>query len=678
MPDRLDLSAPDTPLQMPRGRVGGMSGWLVGALVGVLVGLWSLPPVRYTLGSQLRFALAQDSLPWLRTFDTQHSLREAARLDAAAAQLPDDYLLQVGRATALVEAGGVRPLPPPTVGHADNVQEVSDHTLVRLSAVARDFLFAPGAQAHLARYLMADRVRIQRAEIAPHDADQEPARTLPARYSDMKLILWALRNGQRADPDNAFWPAMQAAAYFAAGRDQQALDALAQCGQTTRWNSYIYEEIVGQWRLYSLTYGDHGAIQKIGPLSLIAFPHLRELRHMAEMARWHADRAVANGDVETALRIRRSVRLLGHVLRENAAWAYEALYGTDLLLISASDSDTISQQSAIRTVSEWEQQARHYLAFLRQAGKMSEITVLYTEVEDSCRLRAQVDIARADASYPGIPPGIPLVALFGDWMTGVCLLQQMILLCLGMGGAVGWNRMKGRMARRLAVWGTLAAAISMGLLLFSALPSSRLAALFTFSVCLLTVAAGDTLQRWQWRRRTNQSKMWEETNEKEGLLQTRVNSDLPLNRTAIEERWRTATTLRFLFALLTPGLILLYVLRPLLSSLHPVALLLANMMGIVPETSGLRALRVGLLADAFPITLIICLCLWGIFRRVAVSAAVVLGLRRLFLPSLTCIALFYLMLLNQTLRLDAEATHAINEAAKDDLHWVLTHSEGGE
>src|SRR5579862_8936590 len=41
-----------------------VSGWLVGIVAGVLIGLWALPPVRYTLSSQLQFALATDGAPW--------------------------------------------------------------------------------------------------------------------------------------------------------------------------------------------------------------------------------------------------------------------------------------------------------------------------------------------------------------------------------------------------------------------------------------------------------------------------------------------------------------------------------------------------------------------------------------------------------------------------------------
>ena len=685
------------------------SGWLVGMALGVLIGLCLLPPVRYTLGSQLRFALAQDGLPWVLSLDSERTLREAPRLDATAATLPDDYLLQVGRATAFVELGGVRAAPAPKVDHPDNAVDTSDHTLIRLTRVAHDFPIAAGAQAHLARYMMVDRVRIQRAELSQQTEEKKRRKeeeksqgtgnreqgtvakslstlnsqlsTLPSRYTDVKLMRMALSNGERLDPDNVFWPAMLAATYFAAGRDTQALDALARCDRKTRWDSYIYEEILGQWRLYSLAYGDHGATQKIGPLSVIAFPHLRELRRMAEMARWHADQEAGRGNVREALQIRHHLLRLGALLRDTATWAYEALYGTDLILIAASDNDATPRQTTVRAVAQWQQQAQGYLEFLRANGKLSEITLLTTEVEESCKLRAQVDGARADASYPGIPPGIPLIALFSSWMTGVCLVQQLLLLAVC--GAAAWllrqsARKQTRLPRamRLTGWFLVSAMVLIsGFFLLTGLLSSRLAIVFLIGCgCLFALVAGNIQSRWwQWRRiRAETTRLFDEAT----ATDTHEIASSEWQPMRVEQRWHRGTTGRLLFFLINPYFAALWFMRPLLSGLHPVAQLLTSLMGMEPATSFGRVFQVALLSCAMPLMLVTGLCLWALWRRVPVLAAITLGMRRVLLPTAICIALAYLILLQQTLSLDTESTHAINEVARDDMHWVLTHSEG--
>ena len=491
----------------------------------------------------------------------------------------------------------------------------------------------------------------------------------------------ALSNGERLDPDNVFWPAMLAATYFAAGRDTQALAALARCDHKTRWDSYIYEEILGQWRLYSLAYGDHGATQKIGPLSLIAFPHLRELRRMAEMARWHADQEAGWGNVRGAMQIRHHVQRVGNLLRDTATWAYEALYGTDLILIAASDSDANSRQTTVRTVGQWQQQAQGYLAFLRTNGKLSEITLLTTEVEECCKLRAQVDVARADSSYPGIPPGIPLMALFGSWMTGVCLVQQLLLLAISAGAA--WLLQKGmekkkRLPRATRFFGwflvTATVVISGGLLLTAFLSSRLIIVFLTGSCCLFILLTGRIQSRgWRWWRKHRRNTGTLDAAELPDTAQPTSPEWQPLR---VEQRWKRGTTWRILCVLLGPCLLALWLQRPLLSSLHPVAQLLTNLMGIEPVVSFGRVFQVALLSCALPLMLVTGLCLWALWRNVPVLAAVTMGLRRVLLPAMSCIALAYLILLQQTLSLDTESTRAINEVARDDLHWVLTHSEG--
>src|SRR5437764_1038099 len=105
----LGLIISEKPIPIPRApRAPKWSGWLIGAACGVLASLWAFPSVRYTLTAQLQFALAEDSVPWISSLDAQRSAREVPLLNRVAASNPDDYLLQVGRATALASIGGAR------------------------------------------------------------------------------------------------------------------------------------------------------------------------------------------------------------------------------------------------------------------------------------------------------------------------------------------------------------------------------------------------------------------------------------------------------------------------------------------------------------------------------------------------------------------------------------------
>ncbi|MCW3094527.1 MAG: hypothetical protein JWL77_145 [Chthonomonadaceae bacterium] len=624
------------------------SGWLIGIVLGVTVGLLALPTVRFTLFGQFQFALSEEGRPFMGIADVHEKEREVIRLDATAGAAPDDYLLQVGRATALA-------VPNDNIGTSG---DDNDHVLFRLAQLAREFPSQPGAYAHLARYMMADRIRVQRPEIietAAATTRKRPHPTAPPSPGvwrrDVRLIEWALTSGEARDADNAFWPAMLGAAYFAAHRDDEAITALTRAAHKPRWDAYLYEEVLGQWRLYSATYGDHGATQKIGPLSLIAFPHLYEIRHAVEMARWHAERAADAGHDEEALRIRRNLAMLGIIMRETASWSYEALIGTDLILLATTDGTDRRPPGAIQTPVQWERRAPRYLALLIRNQR--DTAWVRREVAECCDLRQRVDVARYDASYPGIPPGIPLVPLFGSWMTGICLLQQMLILSVTALLAALWNRYGSHLpgvplAHRITNVLLFCLMVGSGIMLFSGFATPRIALLFLSGLTLLTLP----LNRRFRRTHPAGSKSPDE----------------------IADCWKSGTTLRMTVFLVVPLLLCLYERRYFLSSLHPVALLLTSVMGIAPPAAPEDALQTALLGSGLTMALVVAVGFWSLYRRVDPVSAVLLGLRRLTMPLLVCLSLTYIAVLNQTLHLDTATSRALNEVAQNDLQWVLTHS----
>jgi predicted Zn-dependent protease len=51
--------------------------------------------------------------------------------------------------------------------------------------------------------------------------------------------------GERVDPQNAYFPMMRAAVLFAAGKEEEALKALVQASKKSRWDNYAVAEAVG-------------------------------------------------------------------------------------------------------------------------------------------------------------------------------------------------------------------------------------------------------------------------------------------------------------------------------------------------------------------------------------------------------------------------------------------------
>jgi hypothetical protein len=611
------------------------------------------PAARNTLVSQIQFALIVDNLPWVRAFDTRRNTSEIQRLDATSALHSDEYLLQVGRATALADALERPPRKPADSAPPPNPDD--DKTLYRLGKLAKEFPLNAGSYAHLARYMMVERIRVRRKELDTSLGNRSDL----IRAQDFRMMEWAVRAGEVCDPNNAFWATLLATACFAYGKDVEGLNALERATKKQKWDAYIYEEVLGQWRLYSEAYGDNGAAQKVAPLSLIAFPHLQEIRQMGHLVRWYANQALQAGDKERAIRLRRTLARLGMLMRETAQWTYEALYGTDLFFTATTDKSTSAITATIRTLGQWEAQSQEFKNTLFAANKRGEWIYYRASAENACQLRNSVEVAREDMTS-GLPPGIPLKELFGNWMAGVCLLQQG--LSLGIFGLVAWlwyTRYKqggGIPSRieKLANTTTLALFLIMTSILFwGTEPTAQKGALWVLSLLLFTSRILQILYLRQVRRSVLLfSWQWD----------------------ALVERWKAGTQARFLVTILLPMGIVLFLARPMLSHFHPVAVILSDAMDYARGITAFQALFLTVLSYGIPLGVVLLGGVWSLWRRESPQAGMLFALTRLTVPILACLFLGYLVLLNDTLRLDAEATRGINEAAQNDLHWILTHS----
>lgn len=668
------------------------NGWVYGILVGVVLTLVALPPVRFTLLAQLQFALAERSLPFLHALSVRPTEREIAMLDRVASSQPDDYLVQVGRATVMATQGGLQTKP-----HA-GARADGDNTLYRLGEVVQRFADAPGAYAHLSRYMMNDRIRLERLDALPASATpsteathrnrkpdltrdhHNPAGTidnsinrdtgsrLPSR-DDLSIMEWTLRAGERRDPTNAFWPAMLATTYFSARRDEDGIEALRRSSLKTHWDAYIYEEVLGEWRLYSAAYGDTGAIQKIGPLSLVSFPHLREIRKMAQLVRYLSEQAAAHGSNETAVDLRRELMLLGTVMCDKAQWAYEALIGTDVCMIAGTDSQSRVMPGNIRSVGQWEPQAAGYLTLLKRTNHNGDIAWLRRSIENSCVLRNRIDLARYDASYPGIPPGIPLTPLFGSWMACVCLIQEMITL-LAIYSIVrileglrlrARNSARARKSRQTGLAVLAFAWIGSGFMATSGIPSTRFMLVF---LVLSSVGFMFLLDRMKYvftrvtGKRSAEGASWQGDR----------------GPTPEPDGWSLIGTLSAVLLFTGPTLVGIYFLRPFLSTQHPVASALTSLVDVAHSINVTEALQVALFGSMAPLSAMVGLSVWALTRKGPVAPQVFTGVKRLAAPTIACLAFAYVVMLNRTILLDVDASRAISDAARNDLQWVLTHS----
>lgn len=632
------------------------TGWLVGVLLGVCGSLLVLPPVRFMVLAQVRFALSNRALPFVNQFSGGPGDQEVSLFNRAAAAHPDDYLLQVGRATALAASGGL------DRRSAHGSLAPQDNTLYRLGVVMRTFPDAPGAYAHQARYMMNDRIRIEpqtsAASANKSSPSTDPGEKLPDP-DDLSMMEWALRSGEKRDGDNAFWPTMLAVTCFAAHRDIDGMDALSRAAHKLRWDAYIYEEVLGEWRLYSAVYGDYGAVQKIGPLSLVSFPHLGEIRQMAQLVRHIAESDVGKGNVAHAVKLRRELLTLGMIMRDRSQWAYEALIGTDVCIISGTDSNSPLVPARVRTSAQWKQNGAGYLSLLERTHRNFDIAFVSREIDTSCTLRNRIDMARFDRSYPGIPPGIPLADLFGNWMASVYIVQQILAFTLMTATMSLWQRASsfGFSVRATAqagwIWLVSGVCIS-GFLMFAGVPSIGVAATFLCLLLLLIVGLVNRIQQaFGLERKSDTSEV-----------------GAP-NDNARSKRIAAAVAI----AAALPPIIVIFASRDYLSAQHPIAAALTSLVDVGHNMSIRETFMHALMACGVPLLAVFGLLVMSVFKRkmaVATSARVLVAMTP---ATIMVLGLAYVVLLNRTLMLDSEASRAISEAAKNDLQWVLTHSE---
>ncbi len=594
------------------------SGWFVGIVLGVWLGLYFIAPVRETLMSQFSFALSARPQAWSRPVTS--SLSGIARLDVVASAAPNDYLIQVGRA-AVIPATGVR-LP------------TNDQPLHKMLALMIDFPRSPGAAALLLRYLLTSDNELR-----------SEGRTMGLQRRALMSVV--IDRGAALDPSNAFWDAMRATVAAENGDYAQAVDDLGQERTATTWDAYLYEQVLGQWRLYSLAYGDHGAAQKVAPLSLVAFPYLQAIRDMAITMRAYANRLAATGNTQQAVVIRHLLVRLGQKMRSDAPWAYEALVGTDITLVGA--TDTTTRTGAIMHTVQWPPLAHHLLVALKATHRNNEALWMEQQVKRSLQLRNTVNLARDNASYPGVPPGIPIVPLFGSWVLGVCLLQQQMAIMVVLGAATvaaGAHHLLSRHRFSLIL---LTATGAFSLILVTANGIGGGLFILCAEFVILQILDG----------------LWH-----------RANPHI-LSGTVARARRSWSRSVSFCIAVPAAlGVIgILRILQPVLAREHPVAQLLTSLVQAAPPATFHHALLAGLQIASVPELLIALATVWALSNDLPPAYTVYMGFRRMAPYALFVLLLGYLFVTRMTIANDAAASNAITQAAANDRHWVLTHAE---
>jgi hypothetical protein len=237
-------------------------------------------------------------------------------LARAAAGHPDDLLLQLGWAAREGRSG------------ADTGREATDPAvLAALDQLEPSFSDQPSLQAAVLRELSRGDVNLSARE-GDLTALTGPPSTAPytgdaaTPVSPAALGEWdrAVAAGERLDPDNAFFPMMEAVGLFAARQDDAACAALQRAAALPHFDDYFRDEVLGGWRLDSTAAGiDPGVVSRVSRYAATRILEYRPLRDAAHLAVLCAVEREQSGNAEGGFAIRRAVQRDGDRMRVDAS-----------------------------------------------------------------------------------------------------------------------------------------------------------------------------------------------------------------------------------------------------------------------------------------------------------------------------------------------------------------------
>ncbi len=367
---------------------------LVGLSLGVLLALLVWPATRWLVSAQLALAAQVRSSGAVQSyalFDNGPAMRDALQaLHQTAIRHPDDYRLQLADALAY----------PPATGLLTSKVKVE-----RLHELAARFPDRPSVYANLMRFTTQGEVQLYRDEeslltgdpVPHHKTVQGNPQNTPEQLA---MFDAAAAEGERLDPDNAYFPFLRACGLFAAHHDEDALAALRRAAEKSQWHEYYQDEVEGEWQLQEETFGHTGVLPRIGFSAAILFPHLAQLRATSRVAIGLAIEAEQAGRFEEGLAIRDAVRRCGGLLRVQAPSLIGSLVGiaitritlqrpggTPLIHSVSTEGDYHAREREARWL---EERLRDYDAFLQRIGHPEKRAEVDAEITAGIQVRTLI------------------------------------------------------------------------------------------------------------------------------------------------------------------------------------------------------------------------------------------------------------------------------------------------
>lgn len=238
----------------------------------------------------------------------------------------------------------------------------------------------PALYAHLLRFAVLEGVRPRRPEEA-FIVGKPPSTVLPLPPPPLQLLAEFDRfavQGEKLDPDNAYFPMMRAVGLFAARRDVEATETLLRAGKCSRWDDYCSDETLAQLALLRTVFGEAPVIAEEAPYMSTLFPHLSALRSLARLAVYMANKAEREGGKREAADIHLALLRCGSLMRVHATHVIGNLVG--IAIISTATALPDFQPGASVSPSDRSRQIRrHFLQYLRTQDREADVRWVESE-----------------------------------------------------------------------------------------------------------------------------------------------------------------------------------------------------------------------------------------------------------------------------------------------------------
>lgn len=405
---------------------------LIGVPYLILLCLLLYPPTRALLQMQLR--LLRDTSP-IRARLREMGVREMplpaaltwkqTPLPATIARAPEDYAVQVGG--VLLKATYLEERMQPSSQEAFEIYQ--RRYGAGLAAVSAHFSTRPAPYAHMLRFLSQDAVKVAReAEV---DAFQTGKPSLltdrQVGYADSWAVFeQAAAQGEKLDPENAYFPMMRAVWLFDAKRDQEGIAAVLRAGQKPRFDDYSEEEPEAEWTLCQRAYGASTALIHESLAAARLFPHYAALRSLGRLIAYQATRLEQAGHVQEGLALRHAMMQCGMRMCERGE-ILGVLVGGAIVAIQTNRAmgGPRTPPPANEPIEKRRDRVRdRYLAYLHKIGEEEEAHWFAQADADTRRIRALID-SHPDPMLEDAPR-----TLSGLWMLDMLLLINTAILLL--------------------------------------------------------------------------------------------------------------------------------------------------------------------------------------------------------------------------------------------------------